>query len=97
MYTSNLPSICEDIEMQPMNDKDVTSPCLPASEISHKPPDCCPMMLSKHFSCCVKCIPKSIQAQWIYIRTQAYRIVEHRYFELIIIGSILVSSATLVS
>jgi hypothetical protein len=87
--------IHEDIEMQPMNNHPITS--LPIWRILHRPPDCCPKMISKHFACCAKCIPKSIQEQWTYFRSLAHRFVEHRFFEWFIIFSILVSSITLVS
>ncbi len=83
----SLPIIHEDIEMQSMNNNSITSS--PTLEIIHMPPDCCPKIISKHF----KCIPK----RWTYIRSLAHYFVEHRYFELIIIISILISSVTLVS
>lgn len=60
------------------------------------PPDCCPQLISKHFSSCAKCIPKSIQNQWIHLRNLAYQLAEHRFFEWFIIVSIIVSSITLV-
>ncbi len=82
----------EDIEMQPMNI--ISSPTW---EILHIPSDCCPKMISKHFSCCAKCIPKFIQEQWTYLRSLAHCLVKHRFFEWFIIISILVSSITLVS
>ncbi len=83
----SLPIIHEDIEMQSMNNNSITSS--PTWEIIHMPPDCCPKIISKHF----KYIPK----RWTYIRSLAHYFVEHRYFELIIIISILISSVTLVS
>lgn len=61
------------------------------------PPDCCPDIIGKHFSCCGQYIPRVIQQGWVFIRSIAHSIVEHFYFELIIIISILASSVTLVS
>jgi hypothetical protein len=81
--------------MQSMNNNCITSP--PTWQIHHMPPDCCPQMISKHFSCCAKCIPKLLQERWIYFRSLAHCLVEHRCFEWIIITSIVVSSTTLVS
>jgi hypothetical protein len=69
----------------------------PTYEIVHIPPDCCPKIISKYFSCCMKCIPPLIKNQWRYLRSLSHRLVEHRYFEWFIIVSILVSSITLVS
>jgi hypothetical protein len=87
----------EDIEMQPMNSNSLTKLTPPTWQTLHMPPDCCPKIISKHFSSCAKCIPKHIQQQWTYLRSQAHRLVEHRFFEWLIIGSILASSASLVS
>jgi hypothetical protein len=61
------------------------------------PPDCCPKIISKNLFCCGKCIPKVVKERWIYVRSQAHLVVEHRYFEWIIILSIIISSTTLVS
>jgi hypothetical protein len=77
--------------MQPMNNNSTTS------QILHMPPDCCPKMISKHFSCCAKCIPKFIQEGWIHLRSLAHGMVEHRFFEWFIIINIIISSITLVS
>ncbi len=63
----------------------------------HIPPDCFPDIISKHYSCCAKCIPKSIQKGWTYLRSLTHCLVEHRYFEWFIIITILASSTTLVS
>jgi hypothetical protein len=81
--------------MQSMNKNSIGS--LPTWQIVHMPPDCCPKIISKHFSCCAKCIPKCVEKQWTYLRSLAHCLVEHRYFELIIVISILISSITLVS
>ena len=77
--------------MQRINNKSIRY------EIVDIPSDCCPKMLSKHFSCCAKCIPKRIEEGWIYLRSLSHRLVEHRFFEWFIIVSILGSSTTLVS
>jgi len=92
---NDLSTTNEDIEMQPMNNNSIKSP--PTWQILHMPPDCCPTMISKHFSCCAKCIPKCIQERWTYLRSLAHCFVEHRFFEWFIIVIILVSSITLVS
>jgi hypothetical protein len=81
--------------MQAINNNSITTP--PTWQIVHMPPDCCPNMISKHFSCCAKCIPKIIQERWTYFRSVAHRLVEHQSFEWFIIISILASSTTLVS
>ena len=70
--------------------------CLSWQEL-HMPPDCCPTFISKQFSWCAKCIPKSIEQRWTYLRSRAHQLVEHRFFEWLIVGSILASSTTLVS
>jgi len=80
--------------MQPMDDNSVTSPTW---QILHMPPDCCPKMISKHFSCCTKCVPIVVQERWTYLRSLAHLLVEHRLFEWFIIVTILASSTTLVS
>ncbi|CAF3828874.1 unnamed protein product [Rotaria sordida] len=90
---NDLSIIHEDIEMQPMNNNSIISH--PTWQILHTPPDCCPNMISKYFSCCTKCIPKIIQEQWTYLRILVHRFVEHRFFEWFIIASILASSTTL--
>jgi hypothetical protein len=84
----------DNIEMQPMNDNSISSP---AWQTLHKPPDCFPNLISKHFTCCGKCIPKCIQERWTYCRSLSHYVVEHQYFECLIIISILASSTTLVS
>ncbi|CAF4138409.1 unnamed protein product [Rotaria sp. Silwood2] len=93
IVTNDLSLPYEEIEMQPMNNNSVTPP--PTWQILHVSPDCCPQMISKHFSCCAKCIPKLIQKQWTYLRSLTLRFVEHRFFEWLIIISILASSTTL--
>ncbi|CAF3995487.1 unnamed protein product [Rotaria sordida] len=82
----------DNIEIQPMNNNSISpSPW----QILHIPPDCFPNIISKHFICCDKYISKSIQEQWTYFRSLIYYIVEHQYFEYLIIISILASSTTL--
>lgn len=74
------------------------TPTIPSPNVFlHMPPDCCPRMISKHFTCCKGLVPKSIQRYWTYLRSKAHRLVEHRFFEWLIIASILASSTTLVS
>lgn len=87
----------EGIEMQPINSNTFRPVTFPKWQLLHMPPDCCPRIISKHFAWCAKCIPKSVQQRWTYFRSQAHRLVEHRYFEWLIIASILASSTTLVS
>ena len=70
---------------------------LPAWRLLHIPPDCCPVLISKHFLWCGKCIPRTIQEKWNYLRSLTHWIVEHSYFEWLIIISILASSTALVS
>ena len=70
VLTNDLSTVHDDIEMQPMNDNSITSP---ACQSLHMPPDCCPKMISKHFSCCTKYIPKVIQEQWTYLRSLGHR------------------------
>ncbi|CAF2980682.1 unnamed protein product [Rotaria sp. Silwood2] len=95
VITNNAAIINEDIEMQLMNN-DSTVTINPITwENLHMPPDCCSKMISKHFSCCAKYIPIRIQQRWTYLRSKAHRLVEHRFFEWLIIGSILASSTTL--
>ena len=84
----------DNIEMQPMNDNSTSSP---ACRVPHIPLDCFPNLISKHFTCCGKCIPKSIQERWTYFRSLSHYVVENQYFECLIIISILASSTTLVS
>ena len=85
----------DEIEMHPMNN--------PSSEVSSvpaalsKPPDCFTQSISKHFKRCAPCIPKRFRQRWTYLRSRAHRLVENRYFEWLIIASILTSSTTLVS
>lgn len=69
----------------------------PARQTLQRPPDCCPSLISKLFSCCARCIPRCIQEQWAYLRIMAHRLVEHSVFEWLIIISILASSIALVS
>ncbi|CAF2652450.1 unnamed protein product [Rotaria sp. Silwood2] len=90
---NNEPLITHDIiEMQPMNNNSISPP---AWQILHMPPDCFPNIISKHFLCCAECIPKRIQERWTYLRSLAHYLVEHQYFECLIILSILASSTTL--
>ncbi len=63
----------------------------------HVPPDCCSRSISKYFDCCKYIIPQVIQRQWAYLRSKALQLVEHRFFEWLIIASIVASSTTLVS
>jgi hypothetical protein len=83
--------------MQPMNGHSHTPLTSPTWQELHMPPDCFPKIISKHFSICGKCIPKRFQQRWTYLRSKAHQLVEHRFFEWLIIGSILASSTTLVS
>ena len=88
----------DDIEMQPMNSSTSRTPLTPVTwQVAHMPADCCPKMISKQCSCCGKCIPKCLRNRWTYLRSRAHQFVEHRFFEWLIIGSILASSTTLVS
>ena len=84
VLTNDLSTVPEDIK-------------IPTWQSLHMPRDCFPHIISKHFSCCAKCIPKSIQKGWTYLRSLTHCLVEHRYFEWFIIISILASSTTLVS
>jgi hypothetical protein len=85
----------ESIEMKPLNN---TNPVIPSNTLFlHMPPDCCPRTISKYFDCCGYLIPPIIQRQWVYLRSKALQLVEHRFFEWLIIASILASSTTLVS
>ena len=61
------------------------------------PPDCCPRTISKHFDRFKYLVPQSIKRQWAQLRSRAHRLVEHRFFEWLIIASIIASSSTLVS
>jgi hypothetical protein len=61
------------------------------------PPDCCPKLVSTYLCCCCKCVPKGVKERWGYVRSCAHLVVEHRYFEWLIIFSIIISSTTLVS
>ncbi len=86
----------ETIEMKPLNNNTLITP--PSHPLFlHMPPDCCPTVISKHFLCCKDLFPPGIQRQWTYLRSKAHRLVEHRFFEWLIIASILASSTTLVS
>ncbi|CAF4986441.1 unnamed protein product, partial [Rotaria sp. Silwood1] len=82
----------DNIEIQPINNNSISSS---AWQILHIPPDCFPNIISKYFTCCGKCIPKSIQERWTYFRSLIHYIVEHQYFEYLIISSILASSTAL--
>ncbi|CAM4814651.1 unnamed protein product [Rotaria magnacalcarata] len=82
----------DNIEMQPIDDNSISPPSWQSLHIA---PDCFPNAISKYFTCCSKCIPKSIQERWTYFRSLAHYIVEHQYFELLIIISILASSTSL--
>ena len=84
----------EEIEMQSINNNSGVSPEQHSFPIL---PDCCPQMISKNLSCCAKCIPQSIEDGWMRLRDRAHQLAEHRFFELFIIFSIIVSSITLVS
>jgi hypothetical protein len=97
VLTNESALINEDIEMQPMNSTSRTQLTSPAWQDLHRPPDCCPKFILKQFSFCAKIIPQRFQQRWTYLRSQAHRLVEHRFFEWLIIGSILASSTTLVS
>lgn len=82
----------------PLDNPDViTVPEDTQTDKTNLPPDCCPDIIAKHLSRCGQCIPKTVQHRWIFIRGKAHSIVEHFYFEVIIIISILASSVTLVS
>ncbi|CAF1538985.1 unnamed protein product [Rotaria magnacalcarata] len=85
--------VYKDIEMYPMNDDTITS--RGTCQTLPMPPDCCPNMISEHFSCCAKCIPKSIEKRWTNIRGRCLRLIEHSYFEWFVIASILASSTAL--
>ncbi|CAF3629173.1 unnamed protein product [Rotaria sp. Silwood1] len=91
--TNDLSIVHEDIGRQSINTNSITSP--PTWQVLHMPPNCCPTIISKHFSCCAKYIPKLIQEQWTYLRSLVLCIVEHHFFEWFIIISILASSTTL--
>ncbi|CAF3101706.1 unnamed protein product [Rotaria sp. Silwood2] len=91
--TNGLSTVHENIGTQSINNNSITSPSTWLT--LHMPPDCCPTMISKHFSCCAKYIPKLIQERWTYLRSLVHCLVEHQFFEWFIIISILFSSATL--
>lgn len=61
------------------------------------PPDCCPKFIFKRFLCCKIFIPKKFRRVWTLVRSRALQLVEHQFFERLIIGSILASSTTLAS
>lgn len=88
----------EDIEMKLMNSHSNT-PLTSPTDVHHHmpPPDCCPKLITKYLCCCTKCIPKPIQQKWTFFRGRTLQLVEHRFFERLIIASILASSTTLVS
>ncbi|CAF4109785.1 unnamed protein product, partial [Rotaria magnacalcarata] len=91
----------EDIEMQLLNNttNDHPTPLNPTAltndETLHMPPDCCPKLVSKYFASCKDMVPKTIERHWTFLRSKAHRLVEHRFFEWLIIASILASSTTL--
>ncbi|CAF4573052.1 unnamed protein product, partial [Rotaria sp. Silwood2] len=87
----------EDIEMKSLNNNNnPTSPTiLSYDQILQMPPDCCPRIISKHVGRFKYIVPESIQQKWTYLRSKAHRLVEHRFFEWLIIASILASSTTL--
>ena len=91
----------ESIEMKALNTNNNNNNVIPiASPVHlplHVPPDCCAPSITKHFDCCKSIIPRRIQRQWAHLRSEALRLVEHRFFEWLIIASILASSTTLVS
>ena len=93
----------EDIEMQLLNNNtnDPPTPLHPTAltddEKLHMPPDCCPKLISKHFVSYKDMVPEVIERHWTFLRSKAHRLVEHRFFEWLIIASILASSTTLVS
>ncbi|CAF3598036.1 unnamed protein product [Adineta steineri] len=94
--TNNSMKINEDIEMQLINSHSNTLLTQLAEQNHHiTPPDCFPKIISKHCSCCSLCIPKCVQRKWKLLRSKAHRLVEHRFFERLIIASILASSTTL--
>ena len=84
----------ESIEMTPLNNIPTVSP---DNLLLHIPPACCPRSISKHFDCCKTIVPRTIQRKYVHLRSEALRLVEHRFFEWLIIASILASSTTLVS
>ncbi|CAF3236407.1 unnamed protein product [Rotaria socialis] len=91
----------EDIEMQLLNTTTndpstlLNPTALTNDEELHMPPDCCPKLISKHFASCKDMVPKIIERHWTFLRSKAHRLVEHRFFEWLIIASILASSTTL--
>jgi hypothetical protein len=89
----------ESIEMTPLNNNNNNSRQIIASNDPSllMPPDCCPRMISRHFDGFKYLISQSIQQKWTSLRSKAHRLVEHRFFEWLIIASILASSTTLVS
>ncbi|CAF1006440.1 unnamed protein product [Rotaria sordida] len=95
IITNNSTTINEDIEMQLMNDNSIITINPVIWQDLNMPPDCCPKIISEFFSCYAKYIPINIQQRWTYLRSKAHRLVEHRFFEWLIIGSILASSTTL--
>ena len=88
--------ILRDIEMQPINRNGLVPSTSTLNQILHMPPDCCPRFIAKRFRCCAKWIPRRFRHRWTYLRSRAHRLVEHRFFEWLIIASILASSSTLV-
>ncbi|CAF1127680.1 unnamed protein product [Adineta steineri] len=93
----------EDIEMTSIDPITINNNNLtPSTSIApltyqfrHMPPDCFGRGISKYFDCCQFIIPQKIQRHWTFLRSRAHRLVEHRFFEWLIIASILASSTTL--
>jgi hypothetical protein len=90
---------CENIEMKPLNNK--TRPPIVINThdicVHAPPPDCCPRTISDYFLKYQSCVPLCVQQRWTHLRARVHRLVEHRFFEWLIIASILASSTTLVS
>ena len=91
----------EDIEMKSLKHSTTNDNLTALTPLTyqylHMPPDCCPRLISKHFEFCKDLIPETVQRHWTFLRSRAHRLVEHRFFEWLIIASILASSTTLVS
>lgn len=91
----------EDIEMKPLNN--AASPTLTNPTVftydsnGQTPPDCCSEVVLQYFSFCVPFVPEVVKKYWTLLRSKANRLVEHRFFEWLIMASILASSTTLVS
>ncbi|CAF1586722.1 unnamed protein product, partial [Adineta ricciae] len=91
--------LSEDIEMQSLKNSTTNDNLTALTPLTyqylHMPPDCCPRLISKHFEFCKHFIPETVQRHWTFLRSRAHRLVEHRFFEWLIIASILASSTTL--